>query len=79
MKGRKHSDVYRIEVKGHLDDSWSEWFDGLSISNEANETTALTGVVVDQAALHGLIARVRDLGLPLLLVEKVCRGQPSEA
>jgi hypothetical protein len=81
MKGRKHGDVYRIEVKGHLDSSWSEWFDGLSISNEANGTTALTGVVVDQAALHGLIARVRDLGLPLLLVECVtaekCRPNQS--
>ncbi len=71
MKGRKHGDVYRIEIKGHLDNSWSEWFDGLTIANEANGTTALTGVVVDQAALHGLIARVRDLGLPLLLVERV--------
>ena len=74
MEGRKHGDVYRIEVKGHLDSSWSEWFDGLTIANEANGTTALIGVVVDQAALHGLIARVRDLGLPLLLVERVTKS-----
>jgi hypothetical protein len=66
-----HGHVYRIKVKGHLDGSWSEWFDGLTVTNEANGITALTGVVTDQPALHGLIARVRDMGLPLLLVERV--------
>jgi hypothetical protein len=69
MKDHRRSDVYRIKVEGHLDSSWSEWFDGLTIINEANETTTLTGIVTDQPALHGLLAKVRDLGLPLLLVE----------
>ena len=71
MQDCKYGDVYRIKVKGHLDSSWSEWFEGLAVTNEENETTALTGTVVDQAALHGLIAKVRDMGLPLLLVERV--------
>ncbi len=71
MQDRKYGDVYRIKVKGHLDGSWSEWFEGLAVTNEENETTALTGSIVDQAALHGLIAKVRDMGLPLLSVERV--------
>ncbi len=71
MKDRQRSDVYRIKVKGHVDSSWSEWFDGLTITKEANGATALTGIVADQPALYGLIAKVRDLGLPLLLVERV--------
>jgi hypothetical protein len=71
MEGRKHSDIYQVRVKGHLDDSWSEWFDGLTISNDENGTTMLTGAITDQAALHGLIAKVRNLGLTLLLVERV--------
>jgi hypothetical protein len=84
MEDRKRSDIYRIRVKGHLDSSWSEWFEGLTIANEVNGTTALTGTVADQAALHGLIAKVRDLGLPLLLVERVeietsARGSSSAA
>ena len=75
MKDRKPGDVYRIKIQGHLDSSWSEWFEGLIITNGANETTVLTGVVADQPALHGLIAKVRDLGLPLLLVECVGIGE----
>jgi hypothetical protein len=71
MEDRKCNDVYRIRIKGHLDNSWSEWFDGLTISNEENGTTALTGAIADQAALHGLITKVRNLGLSLLLVERV--------
>ncbi len=80
MKDRKHSAIYRIKIKGHLDSSWSEWFGGLTITNESNDTTVLTGVVADQPALHGLLAKVRDMGLPLLLVEYVeieeqCSGE----
>jgi hypothetical protein len=67
----KPGDIYRIRIQGHLDSSWSEWFDGLAITNSANETTVLTGTVADQPALYGLLAKVRDLGLPLLLVECV--------
>jgi hypothetical protein len=67
--------VYQIIVKGRLDDDWTEWFDGLSLTVEKNESgavfTTLTGPVMDQGALHGLLARVRDLGLPLLEVHRL--------
>ncbi len=61
---------YRITVEGALDDSWSAWFDGLAIAHDADGNTTLAGAVRDQAALHGLLARVRDLGLTLLAVER---------
>ena len=60
--------VYQIRVTGHLGREWSDWFDGLSITLEDNGETLLTGAVIDQAALHGLLRKVRDLGLPLLAV-----------
>jgi hypothetical protein len=62
--------IYQIKVKGGLDERWSEWFDALTIDQQ-NDETLLTGLVRDQAALHGLLARIRDLGLPLLLVEQI--------
>ena len=60
--------VWHIRVRGHLDGAWSAWFDGLAITNEANGEAVLAGPVRDQAALHGLLIKVRDLGLPLLAV-----------
>jgi hypothetical protein len=60
--------VYQIRVTGHLGSEWTDWFDGLSITLEDNGETLLSGPVVDQAALHGLLRKVRDLGLPLLAV-----------
>lgn len=66
--------VYQIRVKGHLDRRWTEWFEGLTITLEDNGDTLLTGPVVDQAALHGLLRKVRDLGLPLLSVTQLERG-----
>ena len=66
---------YRITVKGALDDSWSAWFDGLTIAQDANGNTTLEGAVRDQTALHGLLASVRDLGLTLIAVER----RPTEA
>ncbi len=60
--------VYEIRVKGHLEDHWSEWFDGLEITNLENGEALLSGEIVDQAALHGVLAKVRDLGLPLVAV-----------
>ena len=62
---------YEIRLKGHLDDRWTEWFEGLTVSLEEDGNTLLTGLVVDQAALHGLLKKIRDLGLPLVSVNRV--------
>ena len=66
--------VYQIRVKGHLGPRWADWFEGRAITLEENGDTLLTGPVVDQAALHGLLRRVRDLGLPLLSVVRLEPG-----
>ena len=58
----------QIRIKGHLDNRWADWFDGLTITLEENGDTLLTGLVVDQAALHSLLRKVRNLGLPLVSV-----------
>lgn len=63
--------LYEIRLKGHLDNRWIDWFDGLTLTLEDNGDTRLTGVVVEQAALHGLLRKVRDLGLPLVSVMHV--------
>ena len=68
------SKFYRIRVGGHLDSSWSEWFEGLRLTREANGETVLSGPIVDEAALHGVLGKVRDLGLPLLAVNRVEPG-----
>ncbi len=60
--------VYEIRVKGHLEAHWTAWFAGLEISNLQNGEVVLSGEIVDQAALHGVLAKVRDLGLPLIAV-----------
>lgn len=60
--------IYEIRVKGHLGRQWADWFGGLTITLEENGDTFLTGTVADQAALHGLLRRVRDLGMPLISV-----------
>jgi hypothetical protein len=60
--------IYQIRIKGHLGHQWTDWFGGLIITLEDNGDTLLTGPVVDQAALHGLLRKVRDLGMPLLSV-----------
>ena len=70
--------VYKIRIKGHLDQQWTEWFEGLTITLEDNGDTLLTGNVVDQAALHGLLRKVRDLGMPLLSVDSV-KPDPEDA
>lgn len=64
--------TYHITVKGALDPKWSDWFDGLAFIPQANGETLLAGPVADQAALHGLLAKIRDLGLPLLSVHRFC-------
>ncbi len=67
--------IYQIRIKGHLGSQWTDWFGGLTITLEDNGDTLLTGPVVDQAALHGLLKKVRDLGMPLLSVNCVQPGQ----
>ena len=62
---------YEIRLRGHLDDKWLDWFDGLTITREDNGETVLYGPLVDQAALHGLLRKVRDLGVPLLSVIQI--------
>jgi hypothetical protein len=69
------SRLYEIRVKGHLDDRWADWFGGLTITLKDNGDTLLTGPVVDQAALFGLLKKVRDTGMPLLSVNRVEPGQ----
>ena len=64
-------DIYRIRVRGHLADRWSDWLGGLTVQRDCDGTTVLVGPIVDQAALHGVIAHIRDLGLPLLAVDRV--------
>ena len=63
--------IYQIRVKGHLGQQWMDWFDGLTITLEEGGHTLLTGLVVDQAALHGLLKKVRDLGMPLVSVNQI--------
>ena len=67
-------DWYQIRIQGHLDQRWASWFDGLELSHDGDGTTLLQGHVADQAALHGLLTRVRDMGLPLVSVTR--RGDP---
>jgi hypothetical protein len=67
--------LYEIRIQGHLDDGWTSWFGGLTLRLEDNGTTLLAGSVADQAALHGLLRKVRDLGMPLISVIRVEAGQ----
>ena len=62
---------YQITIKGHLDNHWSAWFDNLTISNQPNGETVLCGPLADQAALHGVLIKIRDLGLPLLALTTI--------
>jgi len=68
---------YEIRLKGHLDDRWAEWFEGMTITLEEDGDTLLTGPVVDQATLHGLLKKVRDLGLPLVSVSPLEHGSST--
>jgi hypothetical protein len=66
--------VYQIRIKGHLGHQWTDWFEGLTITLEEDGDTLLTGPVIDQAALHGLLKKVRDLGMPLVSVRPLEHG-----
>ena len=74
-KAHPEPDQYEIRIRGHLDAHWASRFEGLTITREEDGNTLLTGPVVDQAALHGLLKKVRDLGMPLLSVICVKPGQ----
>ncbi len=63
--------VYQIRIAGHLDSRWADWFGGMTITLEDNGNTLLTGPVIDQAALYGVLKKVRDLGMPLVSVNRV--------
>ena len=71
--------VYQIRIKGQLGSQWTDWFEGLTITLEDNGDTLLTGPVVDQAALHGLLKKVRDLGMPLVSVSPLEQGQADQS
>lgn len=67
--------IYQIRVKSHLGSGWTDWFEGLTITLEDNGDTLITGPLIDQAALHGLLKKVRDLGMPLVSVNPMETGQ----
>lgn len=70
---------YQIRLKGQLDSQWTEWFEGMSITLEEDGNTLLTGPVIDQAALHGLLKKIRDLGLTLVSVNQVPPQEPTNS
>ena len=71
-------ETYRITIKGHLDSEWSDWFDGLNITMVDNGETILTGPIVDQTALHGVLIKIRDLGIPLLGLSRIEASRENE-
>ena len=77
-ENRNEPGLYVIRIQGHLDDRRATWFEGLTLTREANGDTLLSGPVIDQAALHGLLRKVRDLGMPLISVTRVRAGQADE-
>jgi len=76
-----HQDLghYEIRIKGHLENRWEDWFEDLTITLDDNGESRLTGPVTDQAALHGLLRKVRDLGMPLISVKRIEPGQTDES
>jgi hypothetical protein len=70
---------YEIRVQGYLRERWSDWFEGLTIRREPTGEMVLDGPVVDQAALHGVLTKIRDLGLPLISVQRVGRGERAKS
>ena len=74
---RLEADRYEIRLRGHLETRWAAWFDGMALSHENDGSTILSGRVVDQAALHGLLQKVRDTGVPLISVTRIDPDQPG--
>jgi len=79
MPAGRHQDPgrYEIRVQGHLDTRWAAWFDGLTLTHGSDGITIIHGPVADQAALHGLLQKIRDLGLPLISVNHAVPGHPE--
>jgi hypothetical protein len=73
------SSGYEIRIDGHLEDRWSAWFDGLALAHDGDGTTVIRTPAMDQAALHGLLRRVRDVGLPLVSVTRLAQGETPES
>ena len=71
--------IYQIRIKGHLGSQWADWFEGFTITLEDNGDTLFTGRVIDQATLHGLLKKVRDLGMPLVSVSPLEHGQADQS
>jgi hypothetical protein len=69
--GQAEPDGYEVRLQGHLDSRWAAWFDGLSLKRESDGTTVIRGPIADQAALHGLLRKVNDLGVPLISVTRL--------
>lgn len=74
---RLEAERYEIRLRGHLETRWAAWFDGMTLSHENDGSTLLSGPIVDQAALHGLLQKVRDTGLPLVSVTCIRHDQPT--
>jgi hypothetical protein len=74
---RREAGPYEIRLQGHLDTRWAAWFDGLSLRLESDGTTVIHGPITDQAALHGLLQKVRDVGLPLVSVNRIEPHSPD--
>ena len=72
-------EIYQIRVKGHLGQRWNQWFDGLTITNVEQGEAVLSGPLPDQAALHGVLMKIRDMGLPLLAVNRVATDDPEKS
>ena len=71
--------IYQIRIKGHLDHQWADWFENATITLQEDGDTLLTLPVVDQAALHGLLKKIRDLGMPLLSVNRIVSDQNNSS
>ena len=75
---RDEPSLYQIRLKGHLGQQWASYFDGFTLTNSENGEALLIGMITDQAALHGVLAKIRDLGLPLLSVNRLVSGEASD-
>ena len=78
VENQSYPETYEICLKGHLDARWASWFEGMTFTLTEEGDTLLTGPVADQAALHGLLKKVRDLGMPLLAVCQIASGQAAD-